>query len=59
MIKTETLKKSMFYYGTKLFNKLRKDIKEVNSLLIFKSKLRDFYLSWLYLALRICSWNNV
>ena len=45
MVKTETLKKSMFYYGTKLFNNLPKDIKEVNSLLIFKSKLRDFYRS--------------
>ena len=47
MVKTETLKKSMFCYGTKLFNNLPKDIKEIDFLLIFKSKLRGFYRSTL------------
>ncbi len=42
-VKTESGKKAFAFQGTKLYNKLTRELKEERSLLLFKSKLNLFY----------------
>ncbi|CAB4019252.1 Hypothetical predicted protein [Paramuricea clavata] len=42
-VRTESGKKTFAFQGTKLYNKLTRELKEERSLLLFKSKLKLFY----------------
>ena len=42
-VRTESARKSCFFSGATLYNSLPSSLKEVNSLLIFKSKLKEFF----------------
>ena len=42
-VRTESARKSCFFSGAVLYNSLPPSLKEVSSLLIFKTKLKEFF----------------
>lgn len=45
LVKTETAKKSLYFQGPHCFNELPRDIRSLESIVIFKSKLREHFSS--------------
>ena len=46
LVKTETAKRSLNFQGQFCFNELPKDIRSLDSIVIFKSMLKDQFLMW-------------
>ena len=44
-VKTETAKRSLYFQGPHCYNELPSDIRSLESIVIFKSKLREHFLS--------------
>ena len=43
-VSTESAKKGCYFFGAQVFNNLPSSIKETESLLIFKTLVKDFYI---------------
>ena len=41
--KTEMFKKSVYYQGATIFNKLTRELREEPSIALFKNELKDYY----------------
>ena len=45
LVKTETAKRSLYFQGPYCFNELPREIRSLESIVTFKSKLREHFLS--------------
>ena len=43
-VSTESVKKGCYFFGAPVFNNLPSSMKEIKSLLIFKTLIKDFYI---------------
>ena len=44
-VKIETARKSFYYNGSKIFNDIPNELKDLNSVMIFKTRILEFYRS--------------
>ena len=44
-VRTETARKSSYFNGSKLFNDILNEMKDLNSVMIFKTHILEFYRS--------------
>ena len=44
-VRTETARKSFYFNGSKLFNDIPNEMKDLNSVMIFKTRILEFYRS--------------
>ena len=43
LMRTETARKSFYFNGSKLFNNIPNEMKDFNSVMIFKTRILEFY----------------
>ena len=44
-VRTETARKSFYFKGSKLFNDIPNEMKDLNSVMIFKTRILEFFRS--------------
>ena len=50
-VRTETARKAFYFNGSKLFNNIPIEMKEYNSVVIFKNRILEFFRSSVFLVI--------